>query len=251
VSGLFLVDIELIDDDPLNPRGADVGDVGDLKQSIAQDGLQDPVQLIQKRGGRWQMHEGHRRKKAHIELGEKQIKAIKRTFRNELDRVISQGVQHLHAKEYSPMAWARYLHRLCFEMPPGQNLDRDQVAHRIGRHPNWVRDTMALYHLTDKEQRDVDAGRLTRKEALRRLAVRRAANTGKPAPTAPRPRSAPAGSYFNGQHPLAEQVAARCASGGLEHAARPKIGRVGCGPCWEDVIGDNARVARTQVVLAA
>jgi ParB/RepB/Spo0J family partition protein len=251
VSGLFLVDIDLIDIDPDNPRGADLGDLTDLELTIAQDGLQNPVQLIQKPRGRWSLHEGHRRLEVHRRLGEKQIKAIKRTFRSELDRVISQGVLHAHAKDYAPTAWSRYLHRLCFEMPPGQNLKREQIAHRIGRSPNWVRDTMSFtYHLTEREQRDLDAGKISRAEALHRIANRRAIRDGRTAP-APRTTRAPAGSYFGTGHRLAKQVAHYCASQGIGHTGPRKIGGVGCGPCWEHVIGADARAAAAPPVLVA
>lgn len=264
--GLMLVDITLIDDDPHNPRG-DVGNVDDLAQSFAQDGQQNPVQLIAKPNGRWHLHEGHRRKKAALELGEPFLKAIERRFSSDLDRIVSQGAMHTHARDWDPMAWARYLYAL-FSDP--YNLNREQIAHRIGRPPVWVRDTMSFVHLTNDEQIDLAAGRMSRTEALRRLANRRAIRDGKPLPAPkqrrpahavphipaqrrPAPAPAPAEPYLNAGHRLADQVAARCtASAG--HTAHPRIGGVGCGICWEAVIAADAVALATgarQLVTAA
>jgi ParB family chromosome partitioning protein len=249
VSGLFLVNLAFCHDDPNNPRG-DLGDVSSLAQSLAQDGQQQPLQLIPLGGGHYQIHEGHRRKAALLRLGEQAGKAIERRFHNDVDRVISQGVIHLHSEPWSPMAWARWLHRLSFEMPAGQNLDRHQLAHRTGRSPAWVRDTLALFHLTPAEQDALEAGKLTRAEALLRLAGRRAARDGAAAPRT-KTKTALAGTYFSKNHQLATQVAVRCASNGLDHVGRPKIGGVGCGECWENTIRDDALTTVPRPVLAA
>lgn len=252
MSGLIRVDLDLIDDDPRNPRG-DVGDVSDLKLSLAQDGQQDAIHVIAQGNGRYLLHEGHRRKKALLELGENQAKAVLRRFHSDLDRLVSQGVMHTHSVDWDPMAWATYLYRLFTD----HNLNRHQIAHRLGRTPNWVRDTMSFVHLRPFEQQQLAARQMTRTEALRRLNTRRAARDGRPAPApktttgrVPRPRKPADEPRLNSDHQLAEQVAARCASGGPEHAARPKIGGVGCGFCWESVIVADARAARPTLVAA-
>lgn len=246
--------LNLIDDDPKNPRG-DAGDVSDLKLTIATDGLQDPLQLIPTGTGRYRLHEGHRRRKALAELGERTAPAVLRRFGTDLDRVVSQGVMHAHAVDWDPMAWSRYLYRLFSEF----NLGREQIAHRLGRSPAWVRDTMSFVHLKEFEQRELAARRMTRAEALRRLANRRAVRDNKPQPAArpaapklPQQRRAArpvAEPNLNPEHRLAEQVAICCASGGLQHAAHPKIGEVGCGFCWELVIVNDAFQKATRRTL--
>ncbi len=261
---LVLVDLDMIDPDPDNPRGPDVGDVTDLKLSIARCGLQEALQLIPKAGGRWKIHEGHRRVKALRELGEQRAPAVPRHFRTDLEQILSQGTIHTHRSDWKPMAWARYVRRLWRD----ENLKTEQIALHLGRSTNWVKDRLALNHLHVHEQRALDAGEITLREALHRLATRRAARDGT-APPAPLKAgntgpAGPAGKvpaqrrrrvaepHLNADHRLAEQVAARCASGGLEHAARPKIGGVGCGHCWEDVIrADALTTAPDQPVLAA
>jgi ParB/RepB/Spo0J family partition protein len=252
---VIYVTFDLIDDDPRNPRGEiDLVDVAALKESLEQDGIQDPIQLIAKGDGRYWLHEGHRRKLAAIEAGHQGAPALIRCFKTDLDRVVSQRVMHTHAIDWDPMAWARYLHRLYDEF----NLTRWQIARRLAKSPNWVRDTVSFIYLKPGEQRELATGEMTRKEALRRLKNRRDLKTGR-TPTSPPPVSGtpvipkqrkPTGEpNLNGEHRLAEQVAARCASGGIPHAARPKIGGVGCGFCWEQVIADDAIATATLPAL--
>lgn len=259
-----LVDLAFIDEDPHNPRG-DVGDVTDLKQSIAQDGQQDPLHLIPQGNGRYFLHEGHRRREAIAQLNADpdrlgpplKAKAIERHFTDDLSRLISQGNMHAHRKNWDPMAWSRYLNRLFEE----HKLLDQAIARRLGVSQNFVREHLSFMHLHDYEQRALERGEITRKEALHRLAVRRAERDGTPLPATKKaaakktPATKTARSaddpYLTHTHRLAETVAARCATGGLEHAARPKIGGVGCGQCWEDAIRDDATTAVSSPVLAA
>jgi len=251
---ILFVKFDLIDDDPDNPRGEiELVDVAALKETVGQDGIQDPIQLIPKADGRYTLHEGHRRKRAAIEAGHVGAPALIRQFKSDLDRVVSQGIIHTHAVNWDPMAWSRYLYRLFSEF----NLSRWQIARRLALHPNWVRDTLSFVHLKPVEQRELARGEMTRKEALLRLKNRRDQQAGRtttnPAPFVPRQREPIGEPHLNGVHRLAEQVAARCASGGLAHAAHPMIGGVGCGLCWEQVIAADAiaTVTRTHLVQVA
>lgn len=259
-SGLFWVDFSLIDEDPVNPRG-DVGDVTALKLSIARNGQEDPIQVIPQGNGRFWLHEGHRRRKALMELGEQGAKGIERRFGTDRARVISQGVLHLHRKTFDPMAWARYCHRLCWEF----KMNRAEIADALGMSPVWVRDHLSFMQLLPAEQQALESGKMTRAEALLRLRTRRAVRDGhepaadqshKAAPPAAavpaqRSRRRPAESHFNAGHKLAHLVADRCASRGADHAARPRIGDVGCGQCWEEEIRVDALAVAAPALAAA
>lgn len=195
------------------------------------------------------MHEGHRRKRAAIAAGHKGAPALIRQFKSDLDRVVSQGIIHTHAVNWDPMAWANYLYRLFDEF----NLTRYQIARRLALKPDWVRDTMSFVHLNPDEQIELAKGEMTRKEALRRLKYRRDLREGR-TPTKPTPFVAKQGKplaepHLNRKHRLAGQVAAACASGGLQHGAHPKIGGVGCGFCWEQEIAADAIATATRTHL--
>jgi ParB/RepB/Spo0J family partition protein len=238
-------DINLIDVDPQNPRGA-VTDVAALVASIRVRGQEDPVQLIPKPDGRYWLHEGHRRLAALLELGRTQVWYIERHFASERDRILSQGTLHLHRVDFDPIAWAEYLHRLYWK----HQMNRQDLAHHLGRSTNWVRETMALAHLEPQEKHAVTAGTLTKGEALWRLGSRRAELTGA-APPPPRKPAAPKDTHFTSRHPLARTVRDRCVASGEQHATRRKIGGVGCGHCWEHVIRDDATATLARPVMLA
>jgi len=248
---LVLVDLDLIDEDPRNPRGEIFDDdVADLKQALLARGQEDPLHLIPQDNGRYFLHEGHRRIRAMREIGWKKGKAIARRFSDRRSQILSQGQMHAHRRNWGPMAWAEFCHRLFFE----EKMTREDIARELGVSQAFVRDSIALTHLTDREKDSVRQGALSKKDALARLARRRAQRDGKPVPasaakktTAKKALPEP---HLNDGHQLAEQVAARCASGGLEHAARPRIGGVGCGACWEDVIRADA-ITATRPQLAS
>jgi ParB/RepB/Spo0J family partition protein len=256
MAGVILVELAVVADDPANPRG-DVGDVTDLRLSIAQRGLQAPIEVIGAGDGRYMMFEGHRRRKALEELGMTHAPAIVKTFATERDRILAQGTIHAHRKDFNPMAWARYLHRLYWN----HNMTRDEIAFQLGVSRAWVRDTLSFVHLDEAEQRGLESGFLSRREVLTRLAARRAERDGRPAPQ-PKTTTAPAVKipaqrvpapepHLNSNHRLAEHVAARCASAGPEHAAAPKIGGVACGRCWEDGIRADATTTARPALVAA
>lgn len=235
-----MVDLDLIDEDPNNPRG-DVGDVSDLKLSLALRGQEEDLHLIPKPDGRFWLHEGHRRIKAMRELGWHQASHVERHFATDRERRLSQGVLHVHRRDWNPMAWARYCHDLYWT----HKLGRNAIARSLQVSPNWVRDTISLMTLDRSEQRELEDGLMSKAEALRRIAGRRArreweSRGGQGAPPAgdtPRPRQARSKdqAYFNIEHPLAQKVARRC-----KHAAAPKISTIGCGACWEAEIRADA-----------
>lgn len=239
------VDIDLIDVDPDNPRGADVGDVCDLVASMRVRGQEDPIHLIPKPDGRFWLHEGHRRRKAMLELGYDRAWYVERHFDSDLARLLSQGTLHLHRVDFDPMAWARYLHRLYWN----HRQNRQQLAHQLGRSTKWVRDTMSLVHLEKFEQDELSAGLMTKGEALWRLGNRRALRAGAPPPAPKTTRARER--HFTSSHPLARDVKARCASYGEDHADRTKIGDVGCGACWEHAIRADAAKAPPRPALVA
>lgn len=72
--------------------------------------------------------------------------------------------------DFNPMAWAR----LCRTFYFNNNMSRAKIAQLLSVTEVWVRDHIALTHLTTAEQNDVADGTLPIKEALRRLAERRA-----------------------------------------------------------------------------
>ncbi|MBC9000463.1 ParB/RepB/Spo0J family partition protein [Micromonospora aurantiaca (nom. illeg.)] len=171
------IPLDLIEPGP-NDRG-ELADVAELAASLAAVGQLMPVLLEPLPDGRYQLLDGHRRHAAANLANLPDLMAVVR-HRDEspIRRTVRQLTIQTHAQPFNPMAEARALHRLMF----GENMSREAIAHLLGRNPAWVRDRISLVHLTPGEQRDVEAGRMSVREALFRLQNRRAMREGR-APT--------------------------------------------------------------------
>lgn len=178
----------------LNVRGR-VGDVDELALSLKVLGLQKPLIVFPRAGGGYELLDGHRRHAAAVKAGLAEVDVIVRDDPGEAGRIQSQLAMATHAKGFDPMAEARGLHTLMFK----HNLTRDQISRTVGRTPAWVRDRIALVHLTDAEQRRVASGDLSIALALHQLAARRAERDGTPAPRTPASLAASAAVRVHGR----------------------------------------------------
>lgn len=233
-SSFMTIPIDWVEPGP-NARGEDVGDVTDLAESIRATGQTTPIHVCQLDVQRFQVIEGHRRRKAILQAGFSHVDAVLRPQPNDQDRLITQLTMHTHAKPFDPIAEARAVHELYWK----HKLTRDEIARRLARTPGWVRDRLALLNLDAEQQAAVASGALPLRDAMGLVRVRRAIRDGKPVPqpsTAPTRRArAKADGHFTDRHPLAEAARRRCQGIG-EHAERARLGGVACGQCWEHTI---------------
>lgn len=235
-SSLMTIPIEWVQPGP-NARGEDVGDVSDLVESLKATKQTTPIIVCQLDEHRFEVIEGHRRRKAILQAGLSHVDAVLRPRPNDQDRLIVQLTMHTHAKPFDPIAEARAVHELYWQ----HKLTRDQIARRLGRAPGWVRDRLALLNLTDEQQAAVASGTLPLRDAMGLVRTRRAIRDGKPVPqpstaaaTTRRGRSQ-TDDHFTGGHPLAEAARRRCQAID-EHAQLARLGGVACGKCWEHAI---------------
>jgi ParB family chromosome partitioning protein len=161
----------------LNARGQ-LGDVAELALSLKVIGQQKPLIVMPRAAGGYELLDGHRRHAAALKAGLPEVDVVVRSDPGEAGRLQAQLAMHTHAKHFDPIAEARALHRLMFD----HNLTREQISRAVGRTPAWVRDRIALVHLTAAEQGRVASGMLSIGEALHLLATRRAEREGRPAP---------------------------------------------------------------------
>lgn len=236
-SSLMRIPIGWVEPGP-NVRGEDVGDVTDLAVSLKETGQKVPIIVCQLAEHRFQVIEGHRRRKAILLAGRSHVDAVLRQRPNVRDRLLAQLTMHTHAKPFDPVAEARAVHELYWK----HALTREEIARRLGRTPGWVRDRLALLNLTDEEQAAVGNRNLPLREAMGMVRLRRADRAGKPLPTLPTPArraQAKADRHFTDCHPLAATARRRCHS--LDrHGERARLGGVACGECWEHTIRADA-----------
>lgn len=238
-AALVRLPIDHIDAGP-NTRG-DLDDLTELATSLRHLGQQIPV-IVEPVDGRYRLLDGHRRHAAARRAGLTHLDAVVRPAAVDGPaRIVRQLAMQAGGRAFNPIAEARALHELMF----GHNMTREHIAALVGRSPKWVKDRIALTHLTPDEKTAVERGRMPVGEALLILAGRRAQRDGRP-PDAWRARPAtppptPAETPHLGQgHPLAAAATRQCA--GRDHLDRLQVGGVACGECWEQVIRADERI---------
>lgn len=213
-----------------NPR-ENLTDIDELAASITEVGLIQPivVQVIPGQAG-YQVVAGHRRLAAFRKLGRATIPAIRRRDMLPDEELLTMLVENGQRAGLDPIEEARALKKLKGE--PG--CSNAELGTKVGRSTHWINDRLQLLQLPLAEQEEVRAGHYTLTHATNVLRAQRAAARRREQPTARpvgRPRGARTRPYFGDTHPLAGAVRARC-----DHRGTPKVGGVGCGPCWESVI---------------
>lgn len=127
--------------DPAQPR-RDLGDLTDLKASIASVGIVQPIVVTVIDYERYQIIAGERRYSAAKELGLPRIPAIVRTLEGH-ERLRVQIVENLHRKDLSPVEEAQSYQRLIQEF----GFIQEQVAQQVGKSRSAVNEAMRLLDL--------------------------------------------------------------------------------------------------------
>lgn len=166
-----------------NARGQ-VGDVSELAVSISALGQQIPLIVEQLGPDRYRVIDGHRRLSAIKLAGLATVDAVLRRTPGDAERIVRQLAMHAQARSFDPIAEAKALHHLMWDM----NMGREQIARLIGKSPAWVRDRIGLLQLDDTEQAAVARGGMTLNEAVSTVRDRRQKRDGVPAATEPKPR---------------------------------------------------------------
>lgn len=232
LAGLVALDVAELHASPANPRRDSFAEVDDLALSIRENGLIQPI-VVQKVPGEdgFRIVAGHRRFAAVQKLGWSKVPVIVRRDMLPDEELLAMLVENGQRADLDPIEEARAIRSLV-----QGGLTEADVARRIGRARSTVLSRLALLRLPVQEQEQIRAGHLP---ATRALASATAARQQERLRAAGRPVGRPKGAttkpHFGETHPLAKAVRALC-----DHRGRPKVGKVGCGPCWEQAIRDDA-----------
>ena len=227
---LLKVPIELVYFNPNNVRER-VEDVDDLAASIAAHGILQPlvVQPHPTKPDAFMLIAGHRRLEA---AGLAQLEHVPVIVRGDIkgnDVIEAMLIENMHRQRLDPIEEARAIRRL---MAAG-NLSQAEVAARLGISQPTVSKRLELLDLSPKIQAQVQTKEVT-------LAQAKAIVQGQTPQTGTRKVLT---DHFTGKHGLAKQVAARC-DAQPHHERRRKLGKTGCGECWEWAIrADERRLA--------
>ena len=132
-----------IDRDPYQPR-KDVGDLSDLKNSIHEHGILQPIVVSPLDQSRYLLIAGERRLTATIQLGLPTIPALIRTVQDH-QRLELQLIENLHRKDLNPFEEARSFKRLMEEF----NLTQELVALRVAKSVASINQTLRILALPD------------------------------------------------------------------------------------------------------
>lgn len=229
--------MDLIDDDPGNVRTS-IGDVTELRRSMATDGLLQPIIVYRTDGDRYMAWAGHRRRKAARELGWTHIDAVIRDApANNVTRIVLQLTENGQRKDLNYIEEAKAYRQLVDE-----GLTQQQVAERCGKTQTTVSTRLDLLAwLTDDEQAQVANKQLSLDRAKKIVYDRKAdkhvgrADRGEARPAA----SGPVVPWFTRAHPLAGAAADRCLA--ANHSDQLRFGGA-CGQCWEAAIRRDERL---------
>lgn len=223
-----MLPLALLTPHPNNVRKS-IGDVSELAASIRQNGLVQPIVVTQlpTHKDRYLILAGHRRAKAAERIGLKQVPCVVRHDVGHLaDHLALMLVENCQRTNLGPVEKAEAIRELM-----DLGLTQAEVARTTGMHASTVNSLILINELDEQALEAVKAGDITVGAAQEAVRKERAASRERlDAPTLGRPVQVDP-PHFRRSHPLAGHVHETC-----DHSTRPKVGGVGCGQCWEDII---------------
>ncbi len=140
---LLVIPTESIDPDPDQPR-KNIGDISDLKASIAEHGIIQPIIVAVAHDERYRLIAGERRFTAAKALGLETVPCIVRTV--EEHRVLEvQLVENLHRKDLNPVEEATTYKRLIEDF----GLSQRDLATRLGKSAATINQTLRILSLPE------------------------------------------------------------------------------------------------------
>ena len=228
----------------------DKGDVGELAASITEASVQSPLLVCpnpEKPGGFWVI-DGSRRLAA-LELAEITRAPVRILLRPEDIRgaICAMMIANFHRKQLTPVEMAKAIGKLRDR----ENMTVPNIARKTGLSQATVYYHLHLLRADAATLARIEAGQVTAgavheaisatqgQQAHADAANKRAytKRTNRPALAAKK-----ANAYFNATHRLSPLAAQLCRDGGCQ--ASERIGKVACGPHWEQAIAQDALSGR-------
>jgi ParB family chromosome partitioning protein len=152
------VDIDKILPNPYQPRREfDRDSIEELKASIKENGLLQPVALRKKGGDQYELISGERRLRAFRELGFKKIPAIVLEVSSDTKMLEMALTENLQREDLNPIEIANGYRQLIEEC----KLTQEQIAERIGKDRATIANFLRLLKLPQKVQELVSDGSLS------------------------------------------------------------------------------------------
>lgn len=222
----------------LVPHAANVrenlGDLTELADSIREQGIIQPIVVTEHPtvDGKFLILAGHRRHEAAFIAGLAKVPVVIRHGDEETtDQIALMLAENLQRSDLNPVEKAEGLGALR-----ARGWTQRQIAQRVGIHESNVSYYLKLLELDEESLERLRRGQARVGDAIDLIVHQRKmerAQNGHAQRGRPVQVEAP---WLSLAHPLADKVKQSC-----DHSTRPKVGRVGCGQCFEAAIREDER----------
>ncbi|MFH1772570.1 MAG: ParB/RepB/Spo0J family partition protein [Candidatus Omnitrophota bacterium] len=155
------IKIDNLKPSPYQPRKTiDVSELNDLKKSIKEKGLIQPIVVRKTKEGFYEIVAGERRYQAAKSLGINELPSMVKDLSDKETLIISV-VENLQRKDLNPLEEANAFKRLMDDF----EFSLDEVANVIGKDKTTISNTIRLLKLPTKIQEALEKGIINRSQA--------------------------------------------------------------------------------------
>jgi ParB family chromosome partitioning protein len=155
---IILLDISRIRPNPYQPRADfDGAALDELKRSIMEKGIIQPITLRIARDGNYELVSGERRIRAALEAGLKQIPSYVIEVKRDEEMLELALIENLQREHLNPIEIAISYRRLIDEC----DMTQEDVAQKIGKDRTTVTNFLRLLKLPDKVQQSLRKNEIT------------------------------------------------------------------------------------------
>lgn len=162
------IDIASIEANPFQPRVfSDEVAFQELKDSIREKGIIQPIVVRQVQNGRHQIVAGERRFRAAIELGLKRVPVFIKEVKSDEDMLEMALIENVQREHLNPIDLANGYQRLIDEC----GLTQEEVARKISKDRTTVANIIRLLKLPKEIQESLQKGKIKEGHARALLAI--------------------------------------------------------------------------------
>jgi ParB family chromosome partitioning protein len=154
---LHEVDVALIDPNPYQPRmEMDREAFEELKKSVREKGIIQPIAIRPSQDGRYQLIAGERRLKAAIEVGLKWIPSYILNITNDEEMLEMALIENVQREHLNPIDLAKGYQRLIDEV----KMTQEELAEKIGKDRATIANVIRLLKLPEPIQDSIRKGEI-------------------------------------------------------------------------------------------
>ena len=152
------IEISKISPNPFQPRlDFDQRSLEELKQSIKQNGIIQPIAVRRMMSGIYELISGERRIRASLELGLKTIPAYVMNVESDAEMLELGLIENLQRENLNPIEISLSFKRLMDEC----KLTQDQVAEKVGKERSTITNFLRLLKLPEKIRQGVRENKIS------------------------------------------------------------------------------------------